>query len=97
MRAPNAGEVVLASDLYFAGGTVILDHGLGLYSLFAHLSKFQVSVGDHIAAGEVVARSGATGRVTGAHLHWAVRLGNTSVDPLSLIEASAEVAENSLR
>jgi len=97
VRAPNAGEVVLASDLYFAGSTVILDHGLGLYSLFAHLSKFQVSVGDHVATGEVVARSGATGRVTGAHLHWAVRLGNTSVDPLSLIKASAEVAASSLR
>ena len=96
VRAPNAGEVVLASDLYFAGSTVILDHGLGLYSLFAHLSKFQVGVGDHVATGEVVARSGATGRVTGAHLHWAVRLGNTSVDPLSLIKASAEVAASSL-
>lgn len=96
VRAPNAGEVVLASDLYFAGSTVILDHGLGLYSLFAHLSKFQVGVGDHVATGEVVALSGATGRVTGAHLHWAVRLGNTSVDPLSLIKASAEVAASSL-
>jgi hypothetical protein len=85
VRAPNAGSVVLAEDLYFAGRTVIIDHGLGLYSLLAHLSTIRVAAGDRVARGDVLARSGATGRVTGPHLHWAVRLGDASVDPISLI------------
>jgi murein DD-endopeptidase MepM/ murein hydrolase activator NlpD len=92
VRAPNAGEVLLASDLYFSGTTVVLDHGLGLYSLFGHLSRADVAVGDRVSAGEVLGRTGATGRVTGPHLHWAVRLGDISVDPLTLIAASAALS-----
>jgi len=89
IQAPNAGEVVLAEDLYFSGNTVVLDHGAGLYSLFAHLSKTNVGLGSRVARGDVLGEVGATGRVTGPHLHWAVRLQNTSVDPLSLVEAVA--------
>jgi murein DD-endopeptidase MepM/ murein hydrolase activator NlpD len=85
VRAPNAGEVVLAQDLYFSGTTVVLDHGHGLYSLFAHLSRMAVAPGVRVARGEIVGQAGATGRVTGPHLHWAVRLGTVSVDPLSLM------------
>jgi len=91
IQAPNAGEVVLADDLYFSGNTVVLDHGAGLYSLFAHLSKTNVRLGSRVARGDVLGEVGATGRVTGPHLHWAVRLQNTSVDPLSLVEAVATV------
>ena len=85
MRAPNAGRVILTGDLYFSGKVVILDHGLGLYSYFAHLSAIDVSEGETARRGEVVGKVGATGRVTGAHLHWTVRLNDARVDPLSLM------------
>lgn len=86
VTAPNRGRVVLRSDLYFSGNCVILDHGLGLYSFFAHLSGFAVAEGDLVDAGDVVGYVGATGRVTGPHLHWTVRLNTARVDPLSLME-----------
>jgi len=85
IRAPNAGRVVMAASLYFSGNTIILDHGLGLYSYLGHLSAFSVKEGDRVARGDVVGRVGATGRVTGPHLHWTVRLATALVDPLSLI------------
>jgi hypothetical protein len=89
IRAPNAGKVVLAAALYYSGNTVILDHGLGLYSYFGHMSAFAVKEGDQVKAGEVVGRVGATGLVTGPHLHWSVRLSGTRVDPMSLIRVLA--------
>jgi murein DD-endopeptidase MepM/ murein hydrolase activator NlpD len=93
VTAPNAGVVVLASDLYYAGGTVVLDHGQGLVSLFAHLSRIGVEVGARVGQGDELGRAGATGRVTGPHLHWAMRLHGASVDPLSLTVAVAELTE----
>jgi murein DD-endopeptidase MepM/ murein hydrolase activator NlpD len=87
IRAPNSGRVVLAADLYYSGNTVILDHGLGLYSFFAHLSRFSVHDGDVVKTGGIVGRVGSTGRSTGPHLHWTVRLVGTRVDPLSLMAA----------
>jgi len=86
VHAPNAGHVVVARDLYFTGNTVIIDHGQGLFSMLAHLSTVEVREGDRIDAGDVVGNVGATGRVTGPHLHWAVRLENARVDPLSVLE-----------
>lgn len=85
IRAPNAGKVVLAADLYYSGNTVIIDHGLGLFTYFAHLSSFAVRQGTLVKTGEVVGNVGATGRVTGPHLHWSVRLAGARVDPLSLL------------
>jgi murein DD-endopeptidase MepM/ murein hydrolase activator NlpD len=85
VASPNAGRIVLADNLYYTGGTVVIDHGLGLVSLFAHLSAFDVEAGDMVNTGDVVGRVGATGRVTGAHLHWTLRLGGTRIDPLSLL------------
>jgi murein DD-endopeptidase MepM/ murein hydrolase activator NlpD len=85
VKSPNAGRVVLAGSRYFTGGTVVIDHGLQLFSLFAHLSSVEVAVGDAVKAGTIVGRVGATGRVTGPHLHWAVRLNGARVDPLSLL------------
>ena len=85
VKAPNFGKVVLAADLYYSGNTVILDHGQGLYSYFAHLQDFKVSQDDLVSKGTVIGRVGATGRVTGPHLHWSVRLRKARVDPLSLI------------
>jgi len=93
VHAPNAGRVVLAQNLYFAGNTVILDHGLGVFSLLAHLSRIDVQPGAVVARGDVVGQSGATGRVTGPHLHWAVRFGEMTVDPLSLMSAVANLPD----
>jgi len=94
--APAAGTVTLAeSDLYYEGGTVFLDHGQGLVSLFLHMSELDVEVGDVLEAGDAIGKIGATGRVTGAHLHWAVKWRNTSrsdrdgdfyIDPALLLD-----------
>jgi hypothetical protein len=88
IKAPNSGRVVLAESQYFSGNTVIIDHGLGLFSMVAHLSEIDVAVGDRVEKGQVVGKVGATGRVTGPHLHWTVRLNNARVDPLSLLYAT---------
>ena len=90
VRAPNGGRVVLTGNQYFSGNVVILDHGWGLYSYFAHLSAIDVAEGDLVARGEVVGAVGATGRVTGAHLHWTLRLNEARVDPLALLELFPE-------
>ena len=89
VRSPGAGNVALAADLYFSGNTIVIDHGAGLFSLLAHLSVMDVKAGDHVAAGDLVGKVGATGRVTGPHLHWAVRAGGARVDPLSLLDVLA--------
>jgi murein DD-endopeptidase MepM/ murein hydrolase activator NlpD len=86
IKAPNAGKVVLAANLYYSGNTIILDHGHGLYSYFGHMSAFSAHEGDTVATGDVVGKVGATGLVTGPHLHWSVRLAGTRVDPLSLVD-----------
>jgi murein DD-endopeptidase MepM/ murein hydrolase activator NlpD len=83
--APNRGRVALAADHYFAGRTIVLDHGLGVYSLLAHLSSLSVAQGDTVERGQAVALTGVTGRVTGPHLHWAIRVSGARVDPLSLV------------
>jgi len=85
VRAPGRGRVVMAEDLYYSGNTVLVDHGLGLFSLLAHLARIDVRVGDLVDAGSSVGEVGATGRVTGPHLHWTLRLGGAVVDPLSLL------------
>ncbi len=79
--APLPGTVIDTGDYFFNGKTVWLDHGSGLLSLFCHLSAIDVSVGDTVATGQRVAAVGATGRVTGPHLHWGVLLNRTMVDP----------------
>jgi murein DD-endopeptidase MepM/ murein hydrolase activator NlpD len=85
VHAPNAGRVAVARNLYFSGNTVVIDHGLGLFSMLAHLSTMEVHEGDRVAAGQIVGLVGATGRVTGPHLHWAVRADDARIDPLSLL------------
>ena len=94
IKAPNAGTVVLAGELYFSGNVVILDHGWGLYSYFAHLSTIDVVEGDVVEPAQVVGKVGATGRVTGPHLHWTVRLNNARVDPLALMTLFPADAES---
>jgi peptidase M23-like protein len=85
VRAPNAGRIAVARNLYFSGNTVVIDHGVGVFSMLAHLSAIDVHEEDVVDAGQVVGRVGATGRVTGPHLHWAVRAGGARVDPLSVL------------
>jgi murein DD-endopeptidase MepM/ murein hydrolase activator NlpD len=85
ITSPNGGQIVLADDLYYTGNTIVIDHGLGLFSLFAHLEKINVREGQRVATGDVLGLVGATGRVTGPHLHWMVRVGGARVDPLSLL------------
>jgi len=91
--APNAGRVVLAEDLYFSGNTVVIDHGLGMFSLLAHLSRIDVTAGSDVTRGEMLGLSGATGRVTGPHLHWALRLSEFSVDPLAVVAVLSDLKE----
>ncbi len=84
--ASNSGKVVLSSELYFAGKTVIIDHGLGLFTLYCHFSRLRVRRGDLVKKGEVIGEVGATGRVTGAHLHWGARVLESRIDPVLLLE-----------
>ncbi len=85
VRAPADGVVVLAArDMFFTGKTVMIDHGHGLTSVFAHMSAITMGVGERVAKGDLVGRVGQTGRVTGAHLHWGVTLFNTHLDPALL-------------
>ena len=85
VAAPSAGRVVVARNLYFSGNTVIIDHGLGMFSMLAHLSEIDVHEGETLATHQRVGLVGATGRVTGPHLHWAVRVNGARVDPLSVL------------
>jgi murein DD-endopeptidase MepM/ murein hydrolase activator NlpD len=95
IAAPGAGRVVLAEELYYTGNTVVIDHGAGVVSLLAHMSRIGVKAGDVVDAGAIVGDVGATGRVTGPHLHWSAWVGGTSIDPMSLIAAINNIAPNS--
>lgn len=86
IKAPNAGRIVCARDLYFTGQTVIVDHGVGIFSTLAHLSRLDVKEGAMVAAGEVVGLVGSTGRATAPHLHWGVSVAGARVDPMSVLE-----------
>lgn len=83
--ASNRGIVVLARPLYYEGNCVVVDHGLGLFTLSMHLSRIDVHEGEHVVKGQLLGLSGATGRVTGPHLHWAVRWEGVYLDPVKLL------------
>ena len=83
--ASNDGVVVLAEERFYAGGSVIIDHGQGIYTTYYHLSKFLVQEGDLVKKGQKIALSGESGRVTGPHLHFGVRVFGVQVDPLAFI------------
>ena len=85
VHALQPGRVALARRLFFEGNCVFLDHGDGLFTLYMHFSKIMVREGERVKAGDVLGRSGATGRVTGPHLHLGVRWKGIPVDPASLI------------
>lgn len=83
--ATNGGLVVLADDLFYGGNTVVVDHGLGLYSFYMHLDRITVVPGDRVARGNEIGRLGSTGRSTGPHLHFGMKLRGVNVNPLSMV------------
>src|SRR5262245_12727818 len=85
IHATNRGRVVMAKNLFYSGNTVVIDHGLGIYTIYAHLSRIDVKVSQLVEAGQVLGLAGATGRVTGPHLHWGTRIQGARVDPVSLL------------
>jgi murein DD-endopeptidase MepM/ murein hydrolase activator NlpD len=86
ISAMNSGTILLARDLFFEGNIVVIDHGQGLLSLYLHLSEIGVKEGDQVERGQVVGKTGATGRVTAPHLHVAVRWQGIYLDPARLLK-----------
>lgn len=84
VHAPARGQVVLVEDFFFSGKSVVMDHGLGLFSMYFHLSSVEVKLGQEIEKGQALGRVGKTGRATGPNLHWGVRLNGARIDPLAL-------------
>jgi len=87
IKAPAAGKVILTGNYFFNGNTVFVDHGQGFISMFCHMSKIDVKVGDVVPRGGVVGKVGSTGRATGPHMHWNVSLNDARVDPAIFIGA----------
>ncbi|QQZ41001.1 peptidoglycan DD-metalloendopeptidase family protein [Pseudomonas sp. SK3(2021)] len=87
IKTPAAGKVILIGNYFFNGNTVFVDHGQGFISMFCHMSKIDVKVGQQLARGGVVGKVGSTGRATGPHMHWNVSLNDARVDPAIFIGA----------
>ena len=96
VRAAAAGQVTMATDLYFTGGTIIIDHGYGLNSTYSHLHDMLVKTGDMVSRGTVIGSVGSTGRSTGPHLDWRINWQNKRLDPL-LITGPLQPAEPASR
>jgi murein DD-endopeptidase MepM/ murein hydrolase activator NlpD len=87
IKTPAGGKVILVGNYFFNGNTVFVDHGQGFISMFCHMSKIDVKVGQTLARGGVVGRVGSTGRATGPHMHWNISLNDARVDPAIFIGA----------
>jgi len=85
IKSVNDGKVVLVKDRFYSGGSVIVDHGEGVYTCYYHMSKFDVKKGDMVKKGQQLGLSGVSGRVTGPHLHFSARVSGVQVDPLQFI------------
>ena len=85
VHATQAGRIALAEPLFFSGNTVVLDHGLGMYTFYGHLSAISVRAGEEVEAGTVLGEVGATGRVTGPHLHWGLWVNQDRVNGMELV------------
>lgn len=90
ITAPAAGTVIDTGNYFFNGNTVILDHGFGLTSMYCHMSRIDVKIGQVLASGDPLGLVGKTGRVTGAHLHWGVSLNNTRIDPMIFLDKTEQ-------
>jgi murein DD-endopeptidase MepM/ murein hydrolase activator NlpD len=84
--AAQSGKIVLAENLYYSGNTVVIDHGFGIYTLYAHLSEIGVHAGDPVEASAEIGKVGATGRVTGPHLHWGLTIDHARVNGLQIVQ-----------
>jgi murein DD-endopeptidase MepM/ murein hydrolase activator NlpD len=93
IKTANAGRVVVARDLFFTGSTVTVDHGLGVFTIYGHLSKINVVEGEYVPKGTVIGLSGKSGRVTGPHLHWGVKVNGQFIEGESLVWATKEFRE----
>lgn len=93
IAASNDGTVKLTGDFFFSGKSIVLDHGLGLYTMYFHLSEVSVREGERVSKGQTIGRVGATGRATGPHLHWGMRLNGARVNPLSLMKLPLGTAD----
>ena len=95
--APASGQIIMVHDnMFYSGGTIMLDHGHGVSSSFLHLSKTSVEVGDWVEQGDPIGEVGATGRVTGPHLDWRMNWGDSRIDPELLLRASGAWEKNQL-
>ena len=90
----NHGIVRLSTDQFFSGKSILVDHGLGLFTMYFHLSEMKVKEGETVRRGQVIGLVGASGRATGPHLHWGARLNNARVDPYDLMKIKAPVETN---
>lgn len=93
IHATNSGKVVVARDLYYTGNTVTIDHGLSIFTVYGHLSKLNVAEGDIIPKGALLGLSGMTGRVTGPHLHWGIKIYGEWIEGDSLVKATSWLEE----
>ena len=89
--AANSGVVKLAESLFYSGNAVVIDHGTGIFTIYAHLSRIDVAAGRHIEKGQRLGLTGATGRVSGPHLHWGVKVNGAAVNPIHFIDVMASL------
>jgi murein DD-endopeptidase MepM/ murein hydrolase activator NlpD len=94
VHAAQSGRVALAQELFFSGNTVVVDHGLGIYTFYGHLSEIDVKPGDELQSGQVLGKVGATGRVTGPHLHWGLTVERARVNALQLVKLLSTTPES---
>ncbi|NLD37841.1 MAG: M23 family metallopeptidase [Desulfatiglans sp.] len=93
VKASNEGRVVFTGDHFFTGNTVIIDHGAAIFTMYFHLDKINVNNNELIKQGDILGTVGSTGRSTGPHLHWGVRVNNMRIDPVSLVKVSSHMEE----
>jgi murein DD-endopeptidase MepM/ murein hydrolase activator NlpD len=94
VHASQRGRVVLAEPLYFSGNTVVIDHGWGVYTLYGHFSETAVKPGEMVESGAILGKVGATGRVTGPHLHWGLTVNRSKVNALQIVALTKQLAIN---
>jgi murein DD-endopeptidase MepM/ murein hydrolase activator NlpD len=93
IKAINTGRVVLTGNYFFSGLFVVIDHGGGIQSMYFHMDKIQVQQGDMVEKGTIIGSVGSTGRATGPHLHWGIRVNGARIDPSQLVDKSSQLKE----